>query len=317
MANEYIPFLHPLEWDGLEDILQNIGQAFKPSALTASSDRKYKGFSDGRNAEAETICFVDRVPSNVDAVANLTDVLVITTRELHQSFPDSSAIYTKDPRALFIELMGFFEREKRCMPFTSQAAIQMPTIDPEAVIDDNAILEEGVSVGKGSVISAGCVLKRGTVVGENCIIRENCTIGCNGIALYKSRDGKTLRFPHLAGVSIADNVEIGAGAVLVRGTLTNTVVGDSTVIGNLCNIGHGVVVGKKVWMSVGSLIGGNCAIGDNTTIGLGVNLKDNLKIGENVSIGMGSVVTKNLPSGVSVFGNPAKKMRTLATGPKR
>ncbi|MGB5965068.1 MAG: DapH/DapD/GlmU-related protein [Sulfurimonadaceae bacterium] len=315
MSSEFIPFLHPLSWDEIDRFVQRSGIEYIPS-LPSSSKKEYQGLSDGRSAEADTLCFVDREPTD-DVIKSLREALVITTKELHQHFPDSEAIYTEDPRALFIKLIDLFDREKRCAPFTSQIKVQVPTIDPQALIDERAIIEEGVSVGKGSVISAGSVLKRGTVIGENCIIRENCTIGCNGIALYKTANDETLRFPHLAGVQIGDNVELGAGAVIVRGTLANTVIEDDSVIGNLCNIGHGVKVGQKVWMSVGSLIGGNCTIGNGTTIGLGVRLRDNLTIGEDVSIGMGSVVTKNLPSGVSVFGNPAKKLRSLSTGPKR
>lgn len=315
MANEYIPFLWPLRGEEIESIVKKAGFRYEPSA-NLSSEKLYKGFSDGRYAETDTICFVDREPVG-DITESLREALVITTQELHQHFPDTTALYTGDPRALFIKLIDLFDREKKCSPFTSQISTQVPTIDPEAIIDERAIIEEGVSVGKGSIIAAGCVLKRGTVIGENCIIRENCTIGCNGIALYKTIEGNTLRFPHLAGVSIGDNVELGAGVVVVRGTLSNTVIKSDTVIGNLCNIGHGVKIGQKVWMSVGTLIGGNCMIGDCTTIGLGVRVKDNLKIGENVSIGMGSVVTKNLPAEISVFGNPAQKLRGLTTGPKR
>lgn len=315
MVNEYIPFLTVLPWNKIDSYLQKTGFAYEVP-LQSSYERSYKGLSDGRYAEAETICFVDREPSG-DIPAGMDNALVITTKVLHQYFPNASAIHTEDPRALFINLIGIFDQEKICSPFTSQIQGQKPDIDALAIIDDKAIIEEGVSIGKRSVVSAGCVIKRGTVIGENCIVRENCTIGCNGIALYKTCNGETLKFPHLAGVNIGDNVELGAGAVIVRGTLANTVIGNDTVIGNLCNIGHGVRIGKKVWMSVGTLIGGNCTIGNNTTIGLGVRLRDNLKIGEDVSIGMGSVVTKNLPSGVSVFGNPAKKLRGLSTGPKR
>lgn len=315
MSKEYVPFVTPLDVERLIGFLTNTALEYSLSQNIAS-EQTLKGVSDGRYAEENTICFVDRKP--VGDIADILDsALIITTQVLHQYFPKSTAIYTKDPRELFIRLIDWLDQENICSPFTSSVKMQIPAIDPDALIDEKAIIEEGVSVGKGSIISAGCVLKRGTVIGENCIVRENCTIGCNGIALYKTVGGDTLRFPHLAGVSIGDNVELGAGAVVVRGTLSNTVIDEDTVVGNLCNIGHGVKIGKKVWMSVGTLIGGNCTIGDGTTIGLGVSVRDNLKIGENVSIGMGSVVTKNLPSEASVFGNPAQKLRGLTTGPKR
>ncbi len=315
MSNEYISFSEPLSWNKINTILEGIGTEYHvPHDLLDS--KKYIGFSDGRFAVSNTICFVDKKPSE-DMFECLLDVMVITTVEFEIYFKDSDVVLAEDPRALFIQLCGFFEKEKKCLPFTSTIAKQIPSIHNEAIIDPGAILEEGVSVGKGSIVFAGSVLKRGTVIGENCIVRENCTIGCNGIALYKTKQGETLRFPHLAGVSIGNNVELGAGVVIVRGTLANTVIGYDTVIGNLCNIGHGVKIGQKVWMSVGTLVGGNCTIDKNTTIGLGVRLRDNLKIGASVSIGMGSVVTKNLPSDASVFGNPARKLRNLTTGPKR
>ncbi len=314
MHREYISFSTLLSFKDIENFIQHIDIDYE-IPTNVSFEKKYKGISDGRFPEVDTICFVDREPS-VDIINSLYGSLVITIKELHKHFKNVEVIYTEDPRALFIKLLDIFDQDTLCSPFTSQIQEQTPTIDTQALIDKSAIIEEGVSVGKDSVVSAGCVLKRGTVIGENCIIRENCTIGCNGIALYKSAN-ETLRFPHLAGVHIANNVELGAGVVIVRGTLTNTVIKDDTVIGNLCNVGHGVKIGKKVWMSVGSMIGGNCSIADHVTIGLGVRLRDNLTIGENVSIGMGSVVTKNLSSDISVFGNPARKLHSLTTGPRR
>jgi UDP-3-O-[3-hydroxymyristoyl] glucosamine N-acyltransferase len=313
MTNEYIPFLETLAYKEISIYLDRTGINY---TSTVDNFKEYKGLSDGRAAETATICFVDREPT-AEVIESLAGVLIFTTEELQNHFKHSDLVVSNDPRALFIKLIEIFEKEKLCSPFTSEIKEQAPTIHPEAVIDDKAVLEEGVSVGKSSIVSAGVVLKRGTSIGENCIVRENCTIGCNGIALYKTSYGEILRFPHLAGVHIGNNIELGAGVVVVRGTLTNTVIENDTVIGNLCNIGHGVKIGKKVWMSVGSLIGGNCTIGANATLGLGVRLRDNLTIGENVSIGMGSVVTKNIPDDISVFGNPAKKLRSLITGPKR
>lgn len=315
MNNEFVPFIHPFGWKEVEHFLQQCGIDYQLS-FHPTSNKTYKGLSDGRFAEADTLCFIDRVPKEKNN-NGLNKALVITTKELHTYFPTAHAVYTKDPRALFIYLLELFDKAKVCSAFTSKIPLHTRTIDPKATIDVGATIEEGVSIGAGSVIASGCVIKRGTVIGENCIVRENCVIGCNGIALYKSTLGETLRFPHLAGIKIGDNVELGASTVIVRGTLTNTVIKDDTVIGNLCNIGHSVKIGKKVWMSVGTLIGGNCTLGNHTTIGLGARIRDNLKIGENVSIGMGSVVTKNIPSDISVFGNPAKHLHGLSTGPKR
>ena len=312
---EFVPLKKPINKAEIEAYLKQIGFT-KAVFHNVSNEKVYKGLSDGRSAEKDTICFIDKEPSEAKT-AKLEGTLVITTTTLFQSFPKVEAICTEDPRELFIKLIDFFDKHLLCEPFTSRIVVHPPLIHKEAIIHEDAIIEEGVSIGKESIISAGSVLKKGTVIGEHCIVRENCTIGCSGIALYKTYQGETLRFPHLAGVHIGNNVEIGAGTVIVRGTLLNTAISNDCVIGNQCNIGHGVKIGKKVWMSVGSLIGGNCNIGDNTTIGLGVRVRDNLKIGKGVSIGMGSVVTKNLPSGISVFGNPAKELRNLTTGPNR
>jgi len=315
MSNEYIQFSKPRNLETLLNDIKNIDiEAILSKVISMSTN--YIGISDGRYPEENTICFIDREVTD-STLGSYKNILILTTKEFHNNFKTNTALYSKDPRELFIKLLEVYSKNKICMAFTSTITNKMPTISSEANIHENVIIEDAVSVGKGSTIYAGVILKRGTIIGENCIIRENSTIGCNGIALYKTTSDETIRFPHLAGVHIKNNVEIGSGVVIVKGTLHNTFINNDTVIGNLCNIGHGVKISTKVWISVGTLIGGNCNILQNSTIGLGVNIKDNLTIGENTSVGMGSVVTKNLPSNISVFGNPAKKIRSLSTGPKR
>ena len=273
------------------------------------------GVCDSRYPVKDTLCYVESDPSS--SMRNtLSTCCIVTHPKFAAEFPNCSLVLTDDPRALFIDILNWIDGTIGFRCFVSIIECS-PMIHSEAEVHSSAILEEGVYVGAGSVISAGCVIKRGTCIQSNVFVRENTVIGCDGIALYKTKKGRVLRFPHLASVLIENGVEIGANCVIPRGVLRSSRIGEDSVIGNLTNIGHTVNVGKKVWMSVGCLVGGNSVIGDNVSFGLGTCIKDNLIIGKDCSVGMGSVVTKSLNDGVSVFGNPATPVRLLKSGPNR
>ncbi|WP_029406898.1 DapH/DapD/GlmU-related protein [Thiomicrorhabdus sp. Milos-T2] len=288
----------------LQTILSSLGVN---SALESLEEFEVNAISDGRMPTPNSFCFIEKVGS----LAAEEKVLYLSSQPLeHASF-----LMVDDPRYAFIKLLSYFENQN--LAYSLLPKNRDLGIHTSAMIHPRAIIENDVVVGKHTIVAAGCVLKKGTVLGDNCIVRENTVIGCEGITLYKAQNGEVLRFPHLSGVEIGSNVEIGANSVIVRGTLKTTKIEDNVVIGNLCNIGHGVTVKDKVWMSVGTLIGGNCLVEKNSTIGLGVSIKDNLNISENTSVGMGSVVTKSTDENTSYFGSPAKPLRGLKTGPKR
>lgn len=230
----------------------------------------------------------------------------------------STNLYCKvdDPRAVFIDLLAFLMGEIDIWAHSPDFR-KYAEVDPTAMIAATAIIEEGVKVGKRARIEAGVVLKRGTWIDDDTTIGPNACVGDEGITLYKANDGRVLKFPHVGGVYIGERTYIGANSVIPQGILAATKIGNDVVIGNLCNIGHGAIIGQRVWMSVGGLIGGHTVVEDNATLGMGVTIRDNLVIGKGASVGMGSVVVKNIQPMTSVFGNPAKRMPALNTGPKR
>lgn len=264
------------------------------------------------------LCFCDREP-NDELKGVVAGTIILCTANLvdhlRQRFPDTICVPMLDPRAAFLDLGHRLLEEDKIdvsvtipRPFGIHPKVQ---VGAQTVIHPETRIEAGVKIG------AQCVIHRGTWLQAGAVIRDNTVIGVEGINAYLGEDGKQRSFPHFASVIIGENVEIGAGTVVVRGILNSTRIGKDSVIGNLSNIGHVVEIGEKVWMSVGCLIGGHTQIGKGATLGLGVAVKDNIEIGENAQIGMGSVVVKSVPPNTSVFGNPARAMGPIQAGPKR
>lgn len=314
---EFIGFHSPFAPAELFALLGSLTVSGTPIERRGFADSSVSifGVSNGRHASPDTLCFVDRPPAP-EAVPALKQAVLLTTRELAVGLAGFRLIVVDDPRALFIDFVNDQLKSQAFHCFSSLVTVA-PGIHSDADVHAKAVIEDGVHIGPGSRIASGCVIKSGTCLGSKVIVRENTVIGADGIALYKARDGRVLRFPHLAGVVVGDGVEIGASCCLSGGVMNATKIGVDTVIGNLCNLGHGVDVGAKVWMSVGCMIGGNTAVGEQSTLGLSVSIRDNVRVGKNCSIGMGSVVVNDLPDGHSVFGNPARRLPDVNAGPNR
>jgi len=286
-----------------------------PVVLSNTKNLELEGVCDSRAGGHKQLAFANSEHYGKDT--DLTDSFVLIDEFPNDSTQGSNQFcVVPDPRAVFMDVLTWLIDsvgvDAHYRGYASEA-----TVSNEAQVANSAVIEPGVEVGEGSVISAGAVIKRGSRIGRNTIIRENVVIGSDGVTVYRAADGRLLKFPHVGGVSIGDDTEIGANTVIAGGILAPTFIGNDVVIGNLCNVGHGAVVEDRVWMSVGSLLGGHTTVHTGATIAMGVSVRDNLVIGTEASLGMGSIVVKNVEPNHSMFGNPAKRMAGLKTGPKR
>lgn len=239
-----------------------------PVVLSNTKNLELEGVCDSRAGGHKQLAFANSEHYGKDT--DLTDSFVLIDEFPNESTQGSNQFcVVPDPRAVFMDVLTWLIDsvgvDAHYRGYASEA-----TVSNEAQVANSAVIEPGVEVGEGSVISAGAVIKRGSRIGRNTIIRENVVIGSDGVTVYRAADGRLLKFPHVGGVSIGDDTEIGANTVIAGGILAPTFIGNDVVIGNLCNVGHGAVVEDRVWMSVGSLLGGHTTVHTGATIAMGV-----------------------------------------------
>ena len=181
------------------------------------------------------------------------------------------------------------------------------SIGSNCLIGHNSIIEQNVIIGNNCSIGSNSII-RNTLVGNNVKILDNCVIGKHGFGFFPN-NVKNLRYPHIGIVHIKDNCEIGCGATIDRGSLSNTVIGKNTFLDNQIHIAHNVKIGENTIIAGQVGIAGSSILGKNVKIGGQAGISGHLKIGDNVEIAGGSGVIKDIPDNSKVMGYPAKNIR--------
>ncbi len=212
-------------------------------------------------------------------------------------------------------------------PKPTAAISENATIDPAAkigsgvaiatgaVIGANVVIGNGVSIGANTVIGDGVEIGENTIigalttithtlVGKRVIIHRGVHIGQDGFGFALGREGH-VKVPQLGRVVIEDDVEIGSGTTIDRGTGPDTIIGEGTKIDNLVQIGHNVQIGRRAVIVAQCGISGSTRIGDGAVLGGQVGLACHIKIGAGAKIAYNTGVMGDIPSGASYGGSPA------------
>ncbi len=187
-------------------------------------------------------------------------------------------------------------------------------VGTNAVLGDTALLHSGVRIMAGVKIGARFVAQPGAVVGADgfafvtpevsAVERARDTLGDQGDAQAQS----WARIHSLGGVTIGNDVELGAQSCIDRGTVRDTVVGNGVKFDNLVQIGHNVSIGNDCLICAQVGVAGSTVIGNNVVLGGHTGVSDNLTIGDNVITGGGTKVLSRIPAGRVMLGYPAMKM---------
>lgn len=292
----------------IDDVLTQINM---PATLIGAEKRKFNKVGTLKNCDSDSIAWISK--SNLSkgwsnrCTANV--IICPSALDISDLQPNTKTyILVDDPRLAFSRILQLFAKEPE------------PGIHPTAFIHDEAVLGKNVYIGPFSYIGKSEIGSNTKIfghvfiydnvrIGDRVSIHAGTVIGSDGFGYQKNQEGILEKMPHIGGVLIEDDVEIGANTTIDRGTISDTVIMRYAKIDNLVHVAHNVVVGKGAAVIANSMIGGSTQIGEKAWIAPSATLRDGISIGNDTVIGMGAIVTKSVPSGEIWFGMPAKKMR--------
>tara|TARA_B100000767_G_scaffold2937_1_gene2832 strand:+ start:53 stop:1033 length:981 start_codon:yes stop_codon:yes gene_type:complete len=182
-------------------------------------------------------------------------------------------------------------------------------IGKDCLIGHNSIIENNVEIGNNCSIGSNVII-RNTIIKDNVHILDGCIIGKKGFGFFPKKDNN-IRYPHIGIVIINDNVEIGSGSTIDRGSMSNTVIGINTFLDNQIHIAHNNIIGDNCIIAGQVGFAGSSTLGNNVMIGGQAGISGHLKIGSNVQIAGGSGVIKDIPNNSRVIGYPAKDLKSF------
>lgn len=281
-----------------------------PDDVTFLDNRKYFPQLAGTNAGACLILpdLADEVPENTAALITPKPYRGFA-RALQLFYPD--AMHPKAARAGGAELVDPSAEIEEGVLIEPGAVI-----GPEAQIGSGSRIAAGAVIGYRVAIGRGCYIGATTVVtnalvGDRVTLHAGVKIGQDGFGFAMGAEGH-LKVPQIGRVIIQDDVEIGAGCTIDRGSLNDTIIGEGTKIDNLVQIGHNVVMGRGCVIVAQTGISGSSVLGDFVVMGGQSGLVGHIKVGSGAQIAGASHVKDDVPPRGRVGGTPARPFRQWA-----
>jgi len=272
--------------------------------ITFYHSKKYKDIA--KNTKASFCITSESLKSELpeNCIPLVVENILLSTSKVTAKFYPDSINDNFDDTVISITETKFKDKVK----FGKNVLIgKNVSLGSNCFIGHNSIIEKNVSIGNNCSIGSNNII-RNTILKDNVKILDNCVIGKHGFGFFPINN-KNLRYPHIGIVLIEENSEIGCGATIDRGSMSNTVIAKNTYLDNQIHIAHNVKIGENSIIAGQVGIAGSSIIGNNVKIGGQAGISGHLKIGNNVEIGGGSGVIRDIPDNTKVMGYPAKNIR--------
>jgi UDP-3-O-[3-hydroxymyristoyl] glucosamine N-acyltransferase len=291
----------------LGDIAKRLGLE-----LIGEPSIEIEGIASLLNASEKQISFLSKRTFAKDLL-NTRAAAVILSSEFKDQCA-SAKLISDNPYLSFAELTALFDVSVKCVQGIHPSSV----IDNTASVDSTVTLGPNVVVGANVTIAANCIIEANTVIADNCVIGENChiypnvtlyhsvklgsnvnihsstVIGADGFGFAPNSSKAWTKIHQLGGVSIGNNVDIGANTCIDRGALEDTVIANGVIIDNQVQIAHNCVIGENTAIAGCVGIAGSTIIGKNCTLAGGVGIAGHLEITDNVHVTSMSLVTGSI-----------------------
>jgi UDP-3-O-[3-hydroxymyristoyl] glucosamine N-acyltransferase len=279
--------------------LQRAGQG----AISFLANRSYRKYLAATRASAVILeaVFADECPTATISVANP-----------YAAYARAASLLTAPP-------------VRRCGVHPSAVIGAGCKIASSAWVGPHCIIDDGVTIAAGVQLSGACCIGRDSRIGADCVIHVNVVI-CDGVRIGErvvlhpgavigsdgfglaNEHGRWLKVPQLGSVLIGNDVEVGAGTTVDRGSLDDTLIADGVKLDNQVRVAHNVRIGAHTAIAACAGISGSARIGRHCRIGGGAGILGHLEITDHVIITAMTLVTKSITRpGVYSSGVPAQE----------
>ena len=238
-------------------------------------------------------------------------------------------LQSTNPYAAFARILALFHPPEQLPGGIHPSVVvgQGTRCEPDAAIGAMTVIGNHVRIGKRATIYPGVVIGDNVTIGDDVrlyphvAVLERCrlghritiqagsVIGSDGFGF--APDGDIYhKIPHTGIVQIDDDVEIGAGNTIDRGTFGMTHIQKGVKTDNLVHIAHNVTVGENTILVAQVGISGSTTIGRHVVLAGQVGVAGHIHIGDHVMVGGQSGISGDVPAGQVISGSPTMPHKT-------
>ena len=180
-------------------------------------------------------------------------------------------------------------------------------------VDDDPALQ-GATIGGHSVLGpleAADRFRDASVA--ICVASPTNQLARKRVAMRMAADQERLATIVHPAAHLASSTELGAGAIVLAGTVatTDVTIGSNCLIMPNVTLTHDDVLSDHVICAGGAALAGEVHVGEGAYLGAGCRVRERRWVGAWALVGMGAVVLEDVPVGQVWTGVPARYLRSI------